>query len=177
MDEILPSWQRYTHGRWVGSPHLQLSGGFKLSCKVKHQQEKLSCALLAPFAPDCHLMCSGQSSKGHKVQGQTPLHGERENIRSPAPQINDVTAEPLDKGAHLLLKHPRKWVLHFLRASKEKCFIWSRWNIDVQHPAILLVYLVAGKLKTQCGLNTFLYFFCSVIRLGEKCLPTHLKSK
>lgn len=85
-----------------------------MSCKGKRQQKKLSCALLTPFAPACHLIRSGQSSKGHKVQGQTPLHGEGENIRSPAPQINDVTAGLSDKGAHLLLKHPRKRGLHFL---------------------------------------------------------------
>lgn len=48
------------------SPHLSLSTGFKLSCKVKHcQQAKLSCAFLPAFA--CHLICSGQSSKGQKV--------------------------------------------------------------------------------------------------------------
>lgn len=83
------------------------------------------------------------------MQGQTLLHGERGNIRSPAPQINDVTAGPLDKGAYLLLKHPRKQVLHFLHDIKEKCFAWDRCNIDAQHPAILLVYCVAGKLKMQ----------------------------
>lgn len=59
-------------------------------------------------------MRSGQSSKEHKVGGQTPVHGERENIGSPASLMNDLTAEPLDKGACPLLKHPRKPVLHFL---------------------------------------------------------------
>lgn len=67
-DEILASWQRYVHGRWAGSPHLSLSAGFKLSCKVKRcQQAKLSCAFLPAFA--CHLIRSGQSSKGQKVGG------------------------------------------------------------------------------------------------------------
>lgn len=114
-DEVLASWWRYARGRWDGSAHLWLSGGFKLSCKVKRcQQEKLSSALLAPFAPEHHLIRSGQSSKGHKVGGQTPLHGGGENIRSPASQTNDLTAELLGKGACLLLKHPRKTVLHCL---------------------------------------------------------------
>lgn len=80
-DEILAPWWGYAHGRWDGSAHLQLSGGFKWSCKVTLcQREKLSSALLAPFAPEHHLMRSGQSSKGHGVRGQAPLHGERENI-------------------------------------------------------------------------------------------------
>ena len=83
------------------------------------QSETLS-AGETELCPSCSL-CSWVSShtfrtvsKGHKVGGQTPLHGKRENIGSPASRTNDLTAELLDKGARLLLKHPRKPVLHFL---------------------------------------------------------------
>lgn len=44
----------------------------------------------------------------------------------------------------------------FTNVPKEKCFIWDKWNINVQHPAIPLAYSVAGTLKTQCHLNPFL---------------------
>lgn len=175
-DEILASWWRYSCGRWNESTHLWLSGSFKLSCKVKHcQQEKPSSALLAPFVPECHLIRSGQSSKGHKVGDQTPLHGQRENISSPASWINSLTAELLGKRAHLLLEHPRKPVLHFLCLSyqcpKRKIFYlgWMEYRCSAssnssgsQHCKKNWKRNVIWTLSSN--------FFCLVIGLGGKPL-------